>query len=147
MRCFRFSRPRDERETVRNYVLNQQRGHAKREPAGKSAALLDERLQSRTVTARLRPLSDVLAQEGIERIDLLKINVEKSELDVLMGIGPRDWPRIRQLVIEVDQRGNLAPIISLLDRHGFDHCVEQDPLLRNTELCYVYAIRPSERVA
>ena len=141
-----YADPATERETVRNYVLNQQPGPAQNENlAGEIGALLDERLQSRTVTARLRPLSSVLAEEGLERIDLLKINVEKSELDVLMGIGSGDWPRIRQLVIEVDQRGNLAPIISLLDRHGFEHCVEQDPLLRNTELCYVYAIRPSER--
>lgn len=141
-----YADPATERETVRNYVLNQQPEPAQNELLdGEIGALLDERLQSRTVTARLRPLSSVLAEEGIERIDLLKINVEKSELDVLMGIGPGDWPRIRQLVIEVDQRGNLAPITSLLERHGFDYCVEQDPLLRNTELCYVYAIRPSER--
>ncbi len=141
-----YADPATERETVRNYVLNQQPGPAQNELLdGEIGALLDERLQSRTVTARLRPLSSVLAEEGIERIDLLKINVEKSELDVLMGIAPGDWPRIRQLVIEVDQRGNLAPITSLLERHGFDYCVEQDPLLRNTELCYVYAIRPSER--
>jgi len=141
-----YADPATERETVRNYVLNQQAVSAHDEHlAGEISVLLDERLQPRTVTARLRPLSSVLADEGIERIDLLKINVEKSELDVLMGIGPGDWPRIRQLVIEVDQRGNLAPITSLLQRHGFEYCVEQDPLLRNTELCYVYAIRPSER--
>ena len=141
-----YADPATERETVRNYVLNQQPGPAQNEQlSGEIGALLDERLQSRTVTARLRPLSGVLAEEGIECIDLLKINVEKSELDVLMGIAPGDWPRIRQLVIEVDQKANLAPILSLLDRHGFEHCVEQDPLLRNTELCYVYAIRPSER--
>jgi amino acid adenylation domain-containing protein/FkbM family methyltransferase len=141
-----YADPATERETVRNYVLNQQPEPAQNENlAGEIGALLDERLQSRSVTARLRPLSSVLAEEGIERIDLLKINVEKSELDVLMGIAPADWPRIRQLVIEVDQRASLAPITSLLERHGFDHCVEQDPLLKNTELCYVYAIRPSAR--
>lgn len=139
-----YADPATERETVRNYVLNQQPGPAQNENlAGEIGALLDERLQSRSVTARLRPLSSVLAEEGIERIDLLKINVEKSELDVLMGIAPADWPRIRQLVIEVDQRASLAPITSLLERHGFEYCVEQDPLLKNTELCYVYAIRPS----
>jgi len=31
-------------------------------------------------------------------------------------------------------------------RQGFDVLVEQDPSLRSTELCYVYAIRPSQRV-
>src|SRR6267154_1911117 len=83
------------------------------------------------------------AEQGLERIDLLKINVEKSELNVLRGLGPEDWPKIRQLVIEVDLQENLAPITALLEGHGFEVLVEQDPLLRKTELCYVYAIRPS----
>ena len=105
--------------------------------------LIDDRLQATTVSAQLRTLSSVIAEEGIDRIDLLKINVEKSELDVLLGLSPRDWPKIRQLVIEVDQQQNVAPITSLLEREGFEVLVEQDPLLRKTELCYVYAIRPS----
>ena len=135
-----------EREVVKNYVLNQQepdanyRAHA----AADIGALIDDRLQSRIVTAQLRTLSSVMAEEGIQHIDLLKINVEKSELDVMMGIAPNDWPKIRQLVIEVDQQSNLSPITSLLEQHGFEYLVEQDPLLRNTDLCYVYAIRPSQ---
>src|SRR5205814_1159375 len=102
-----------------------------------------DRLRARTVAARLRTLSSVIAEEGIERIDLLKVNVEKSELDVLRGIDADDWPKIRQAVIEVDQHDHVEPITQLLERHGFDVMVEQDPLLRDTELCYVYAIRPS----
>src|SRR5439155_1315351 len=92
---------------------------------------------------RLRTLSSIIAEEGIERIDLLKVNVEKSELDVLRGLDPEDWPKIRQAVIEVDQHDHVEPITLLLERHGFEVLVEQDPLLRHTELCYVYAIRPS----
>jgi FkbM family methyltransferase len=133
-----------EREVVRNYVLNQQDESLHDERAiAEIGTLIDDRLQATTVSAQLRTLSSVLAEEGIERIDLLKINVEKSELDVLLGLGPHDWPRIRQLVIEVDQRQSVEPITSLLERQGFEVLVEQDPLLRKTELCYVYAIRPS----
>jgi len=135
-----------EREVVKTYVLNQQEPDANyRETAAADiGALIDERLQSRIVTAQLRTLSSVMVEEGIEHIDLLKINVEKSELDVLMGIAPNDWPRIRQLVIEVDQQGSLSPITTLLEQQGYEYLVEQDPLLRNTDLCYVYAIRPSQ---
>lgn len=133
-----------EREVVKSYVLNQEPAPAHDERhAADLGTLLDTRLQTATVTAQLRTLSSVIAQEGIERIDLLKVNVEKSELDVLRGIGSADWPRIRQLVVEVDLRENLAPIVDLLERQGFELLVEQDPLLRNTELCYVYAVRPS----
>ena len=133
-----------EREVVKNYVLNQQS-----EPLGDEnmvtqlGELIDDRLHSRTVSAQLRTLSSVIAKEDIDQIDLLKINVEKSELDVLLGLDAGDWPKIRQIVIEVDRRENLLPIGSLLEQHGFEYLVEQDPLLRKTELCYIYAIRPS----
>jgi amino acid adenylation domain-containing protein/FkbM family methyltransferase len=133
-----------EREVVQSYLLNQQPESLQNEAlAAEVGALIDDRLHAKTVTAQLRTLSSVIAGEGIERIDLLKINVEKSELDVLLGLSLGDWPKIRQLVIEVDQRANLGPITLLLERHGFDVLVEQDPLLRRTDLCYVYAIRPS----
>jgi amino acid adenylation domain-containing protein/FkbM family methyltransferase len=134
-----------EREVVKSYILNQQRPDQSLDEreAADLGALLDSRLETVTVTAQLRTLSGVMATEGIERIDLLKVNVEKSELDVLLGIDDGDWPRIRQLVVEVDRREDLEPITDLLQRQGYEFLVEQDPLLRNTELCYVYAIRPS----
>jgi amino acid adenylation domain-containing protein/FkbM family methyltransferase len=133
-----------ERDVVKNYVFNQQEESQHTERlAMEVGALIDDRLHSKTVSAELRTLSSVIAEEGIDRIDLLKINVEKSELDVLQGLSNVDWPKVRQLVIEVDLRENLEPITTLLERHGFEVLVEQDPLLRSTELCYVYAIRPS----
>ena len=133
-----------EREMVKNFVINQQGDAIHDEQlAAAIGDVIDDRLQARTVSAQLRPLSSIIAEEGIDRIDLLKVNVEKSELDVLQGIGPDDWPKIRQLVIEVDQRQNLEPITTLLDQHGFEVVIEQDPLLRKTELCYVYALRQS----
>jgi FkbM family methyltransferase len=133
-----------ERDVVKSYVFNQQDESQRTENwATEIGTLIDDRLQSRTVTASLRTLSGYIAEASIDRIDLLKINVEKSELDVLQGIGAGDWDKIRQLVIEVDLSQNLEPITSLLERQGFDVLVEQDPLLRSTDLCYVYAIRPS----
>ena len=132
-----------ERAVVRQYVLNQQSVPSAREgPVSELDDLIDERLRARSVPAVLRTLSSVIAEQGIEVIDLLKVNVEKSELDVLRGLEPRDWPRIRQMVIEVDDSENLGPITSLLEQRGFEALVEQDPLLRDTALCYVYAIRP-----
>lgn len=42
-------------------------------------------------------LSQVLAQQRLQRVDLLKIDVEGAELDVLRGVQPADWPRIQQV--------------------------------------------------
>lgn len=132
-----------EKEVVRNYVANQD-PNVSDDPAleAEVGRMIDDRLRSRTVSAQLHTLSQVIAEHGLEQIDLLKINVEKSELDVLLGLGNEDWGKLRQLVIEVDQQENLEPITALLQRHGFLVTVEQDPLLQNTALCYVYAKRP-----
>ena len=133
-----------EREVVRNYVLNQHAGPLETDRMSADIGeLIDDRLRATTVGAELTTLSSVIAEQGLDRIDLLKINVEKSELDVLLGLASADWPKIRQLVIEVDRRETLQPITDLLAQHGFDVLVEQDALLKRTELCYVYAIRPS----
>lgn len=134
-----------EREVVKTYALNQEsKSGEDRQLVADLGKMLEERFHAKTQTAQLRALSGVIAEQGIERIDLLKVNVEKSELDVLQGIADADWPKIRQLVIEVDQKGSLEPITALLEKHGYEVLAEQDPLLRKTELCYVYAIRPSE---
>ena len=139
-----YADPATEREVVKHYVFNQEpETRPSEEFAAAVGDLIDSRLRAKTVSAQLRTLSSVIAEQGLERIDLLKINVEKSELNVLRGLGPDDWPKIRQLVIEVDLQENLTPITALLEGHGFEVLVEQDPLLRKTELCYVYAIRPS----
>src|SRR5262249_21264029 len=88
-----------------------------------------------------RPLSDIIAEHDLERIHLLKVNVEKAELDLLRGIRSEDWPRIDQAVVEVDLAAHLEPILELFAAHGFETLVEQDPLLARTELRYVYAAR------
>jgi amino acid adenylation domain-containing protein/FkbM family methyltransferase len=133
-----------EREVVKTYALNQEsESGSGEELATEIEKMLEDRFHAKTETAQLRTLSSVIAEEGLERIDLLKINVEKSEWDVLQGISAQDWPKIRQLVIEVDQKASVKPITALLEQKGYEILVEQDPLLRKTELCYVYAIRPS----
>jgi iturin family lipopeptide synthetase A len=135
-----------EREVVKQYVLNQELeagGDVSGERAGQIAELIEGRFRAKKIGTKLRPISDFIAEEEIECIDLLKINVEKSEFDVLRGIGPNDWQKIRQMVVEVDQKISLAPITALLEQHGYQIHVEQDPLLRGTELNYLYAIRSS----
>ena len=133
-----------EREMVKKYVFNlDSESRNDQQMAAEVSALIEGRLHARTESVQLRTLSSIIEEEGIDRIDLLKVNVEKSELDVLRGLGPADWPKIRQLVIEVDLEEHLEPITTLLEKQGYEIFVEQDPLLRKTELCYVYAIRPS----
>lgn len=139
----RFADPAAERETVAAYVLNQRRAQGGAEfSRAELDALLEERLESETFTCALRTLSDVMRESGVENIDLLKVDVEKSELDVLLGIEPQDWSKIRQIVVEVhDTDGRLNQITGLLASHGYELTVDQDALLKDTKLYNVYARR------
>lgn len=138
-----YADPEAEREVVKSYVISQQQADdidlAQIEEEANE--ILEDRFATETFTAELRTLSGVIAEEGIEQIDLLKINVEKSELDVLRGIEDRDWRKIKQISMEVDVQENLEAILVLLGQKGFDYVVEQDIWLTETPLCYVYAVR------
>ena len=79
------------------------------------------------LTCELRTLSSMLQELNIDRVHLLKIDVERAELEVLEGIDEADWPAIDQIVAEVhDENGRLAEVTSLLVRQGFEVTVEQD---------------------
>ena len=134
-----------EKEVVKTFMINQQKTGVSEmtELVEQADAILEERFTPQSFNAELRTVSSVIEQDEIECIDLLKINVEKSELDVLLGIKDSDWQKIKQIVLEVDVKDNLPTITSLLEKRGYEYVVEQDNLLEGTSLCYVYAIRPS----
>ncbi|HKO20766.1 MAG TPA: amino acid adenylation domain-containing protein, partial [Acidobacteriaceae bacterium] len=135
-----------EKQVVKTFLANQQRlGIAGADELIEEADdILAERFSAQTFPVELTSLSSIIEKEGVERIDLLKINAEKSELDVLRGIRDEHWDKIGQIVLEVDVQENLKTITGMLERHGYEVAVEQDVLLENTQLCYVYAIRPGD---
>lgn len=107
-----------------------------------SEEYLSERLLASSYTVQRRTLSDVLAETGTERVDLLKIDVQKSELEVLDGIALPDWAKIRQLAIELhDQDGRLDKVRALLTGRGYRVVTQQDPLHAGTVVHFLYAVR------
>lgn len=91
---------------------------------------------------RLTRLSTILANRGVERIDLLKIDVEGSEWDVLRGVDEADWGKIAQVVIEVHDAGAGAEVISdWLGRRGYEVAVDQEDRGRRSPLSMLYARR------
>lgn len=105
--------------------------------------LTADRLRRSTCEVQLVSLSDLIRDHRIERIDLLKIDAEKSELDILAGIEEPDWPKIRQIVIEIHDRSGaaVAEVQRLLREKGFHCAVDQESLLENSGLYNVYALR------
>jgi FkbM family methyltransferase len=75
---------------------------------------------------QLRTVSEVIREHNIESIDLMKIDVEGSELDVISGIDPGDWPKIRQFVVEAhDIDGRVETMRSIFENHGYRTVVDQ----------------------
>ena len=70
------------------------------------------------VKAQIETLDEALRREKIERVDLLKIDVEGPELEVLRGLGPETWPRVMQVVLETHDRDGRQPAA---DRTGSRH--------------------------
>jgi FkbM family methyltransferase len=100
--------------------------------------------QSVQVEAPIVTLADVLRQEGVQRIDLLKVDCEGAELDVLKGVAPEQWPAVRQVVAEVfDHDGRLEKVVALLRDHaGFPQVVaEEEDAMRDSRIYNVYATR------
>jgi len=136
---------REDREAIQAVVRNILR---KESVAGESVEeyvdeLTVDRLRSGTYECRLISVSDLIRENQIERIDLLKIDAEKSEIDIISGIEERDWPKIDQIVIEVHDRTHVAvkQIEDLLIERGYRCVVEQETLLEHAGLVNLYATR------
>ncbi|MDZ8257289.1 FkbM family methyltransferase [Nostoc sp. ChiQUE01b] len=94
-----YANGEEEKSVLKAIVLNQLQNNLKsRENLIQySGELLEERFKSQFFTCQLRTLSDVLGEQNVERIDLLKIDAYKSELDVIKGIKHEDWKKSSRL--------------------------------------------------
>jgi FkbM family methyltransferase len=97
--------------------------------------------KTKPVSCRVESLSRIMQEHNIGKIDLLKIDAECSEVDILCGIAEEDWPRIRQLVIEVHSRPRegLERVLGILDEHDYEVVV--DPRTHCPDCPVVFAAR------
>lgn len=130
----------EEVAVVRSVILREQGSALPGVAPEEIEGLLRHRLISRTVQCELRTVSDVIREQQLEVIHLLKIDVEKMEERVLGGIGEDDWGKIRQIVIEAhDTGGRLERITRLLAEKGYQVETEQEELLGASRIFQVYA--------
>jgi FkbM family methyltransferase len=123
LRCLRWI-PRMMREPLVDYVLR-------------------KTLVPVAAPCEMRTLSEVIAEYGVGRIDLLKVDVEKAELDVLNGIDGEDWPKIQQVVVEVHDLDNRVETTKRLLTAAGLHAisVDQPPTLKDTNIFTIFATR------
>jgi len=97
--------------------------------------------EKREIVCQLQTLSTIIREAAIERIDLLKVDAEKSEMAILRGIQEKDWQKIRQIVLEVHSVEEVEIVIPLLERNGFSIKVEQEGQFANSGVFNCFAIR------
>jgi len=109
-------------------------------PTSQERDLLNQRLSAYTrLQCQFTTLTRVLSQANITQIDLLKIDVEGAELAVLKGIADNDWPKIRQIVLEIHSANELQAILTLLEDKGFKLQLEEDPKLKGAGIYQLFA--------
>ncbi|ACU60866.1 non-ribosomal peptide synthetase [Chitinophaga pinensis] len=137
----RFGDAIEDKEVVRRYLQNKLDSEGSTMSEKHMEEILEDMIRSEKWECRLSTVSNVMREQGVEWIDLLKVDVEKSEWDILQGIEAADWKRIRQVIVEVhDTDGRLERITRLLEEHGFGVYVEQEEELAGTALYNIYAI-------
>ncbi|MFG2053061.1 amino acid adenylation domain-containing protein [Micromonospora sp. NPDC048930] len=145
-----YADPDAEVAVIKRYLANERDAGADERDVllGKVDELLAERFAGRELTVPVRPLSAVLDELAPERIDLLKIDVQRAEADVLAGLADRHWPLVAQVAMEVhdaagtDTEGRLAELTAFLTERGFDVVTRQDDLLAGTDRHTLHAVRP-----
>jgi FkbM family methyltransferase len=105
--------------------------------------ILENAFQVEEVTCQTKTVSEIIREHDIQQIDLLKIDVEKSELDVLLGIEEQDWSKIKQIVVEVhDLDYRVDKITSLLKENRFNKItVEQEQGREGSNIFNIYALQ------
>jgi FkbM family methyltransferase len=91
----------------------------------------------------VRPLSKVLIDEGLPRVSLAKIDVERAENIILQGIDDKHWAMIDQFVVEVHDQGNREHelMAEKLRGHGYRTNIFVEPALKNSGIYVLVAKR------
>ncbi|WP_133054523.1 non-ribosomal peptide synthetase, partial [Niastella populi] len=81
-------------DSVKKFIDNTQNEDVKSLTEEQMDELLRDRLASKKYTCRLKTLSQVIRENAIDHIDLLKIDAENAEMDIIKGIAEEDWAKI-----------------------------------------------------
>jgi FkbM family methyltransferase len=79
------------------------------------------------VSAPLLPLSRIMDEQRLERVDYLKLDCEGAEFEILRGLPDKYWPRIARIAIEFHDAGadrRHGELVSILKARGYNVEVE-----------------------
>ncbi len=83
-----------------------------------SNEILEGRFINEKYECTVTTIDDFIEKNNIDVIHLLKIDAEKSEYNILLGLA-KNWDKVKQLVIEVHSEEILNNVTELLERKGY----------------------------
>jgi hypothetical protein len=103
---------------------------------------------------KVRPLSSVLEECALTRVDLLKVDVEGAELEVIEGLDSAGLALVRQLAIEIEpyHKPRLRALMERLAKAGFENlsvhsATGAGDAMDDPYPCMLYARRRGDREA
>lgn len=94
------------------------------------------------IVVPMTTVTQILEAHGLERVHLLKIDVERAELSVLEGISNDTWTKLDQVVVEVHGTNSLSQLQQRFQERSFQNIdVEQNASLLGTDLYTMFARR------
>lgn len=105
-------------------------------------AIIGDKLQkAETYMCPIVSLSNFIYTHKIDSLDLLKIDAEQCETEILRGIKPVDWHKIRQIVIEAHSQKMADEVIRTLTDRNFSVTFEQENQFKASGIYNIYGIR------
>lgn len=90
--------------------------------------------KAQKIEVPIRSISSIIKETQVQKIDLLKIDAEKSEVEIIKGITDADWGIINQVVIEVHGKSEALEIKGLMEKHDFKVSLDTEILLENAKI-------------
>jgi len=142
--------PFDFERQVRSYLAMTEKSRARLLPMSLRVWLIRTGLHwfyaPTKVRCRLQTLSQVIHELQLERIDYVKLDAENAEREVIAGLADGDWPKIRQLAMEVHTnvpggQDLVEEMTALLRSKGFAVVVDLESRFSDVGVHMLYARR------
>jgi FkbM family methyltransferase len=88
-------------------------------------------------------VSDVIEENKLEKVDLLKVDAEKAEAYILKGIKDEDWKKLDKVFVEAHTVELKDECVKILESKGFSLAVESEDNIGSLNFFNIYA-RPKE---
>ncbi len=133
-------------ETVANWLPG-----AKSIPDSKRKEFIEKGLKAlykaELIPCKLLTISDIIRENSLKTINLMKIDAENYEVQVLKGINQSDWDKIQQISMEVHEhieggKDLLNKLGDMLEHKGFSVMKERNSRFGLMGVFMLYATRP-----